>query len=145
MFPFFRLWFGLLARCFRSHHTLLLENLALRQQLTVLKRNHRRPKVSRLDKLFWALAHRFWSAWKSSLIIVTPETVVRWHRAGFRLYWTWISRRRSHVGRKCVSRELRELIFRMVAENPTWGAPRNCGNGFLHCADSDLQCSLLLL
>ena len=83
MFPFFRLWFGLLARCFRSHHTLLLENLALRQQLTVLKRKHRRPKVSRLDKLFWVLAHRFWSAWKSSLIIVTPETVVRWHLPDF--------------------------------------------------------------
>src|SRR6201993_4493868 len=58
MYPFFRLWFGLLARCFRPRHTLLLENLALRQQLTVLKRKHRRPKVSRLDKLFWELAHR---------------------------------------------------------------------------------------
>src|ERR1700751_969001 len=58
MYPFFRLWFGLLARCFRPRHTLLLENLALRQQLTVLKRKHRRPKVSRLDKLFWVLAHQ---------------------------------------------------------------------------------------
>ena len=124
MFPFFRLWFGLLARCFRSHHTLLLENLALRQQLTVLKRKHRRPKVSRLDKLFWVLAHRFWSAWKSSLIIVTPETVVRWHRAGFRLYWSWISRVKNQVGRKRLSKEIRNLTFRMVAENPTWGAPR---------------------
>jgi putative transposase len=124
MFPFFRLWFGLLARCFRSHHTLLLENLALRQQLTVLKRKHRRPKVSRLDKLFWVLAHRFWSAWKSSLIIVTPETVVRWHRAGFRLYWSWISRVKKRVGRKRLSKEIRNLTFRMVAENPTWGAPR---------------------
>src|ERR1700757_3882869 len=124
MFPFFRLWFGLLARCFRSHHTLLLENLALRQQLTVLKRKHRRPKVSRLDKLFWVLAHRFWSAWKSSLIIVTPETVVHWHRAGFRLYWSWISRVKKQVGRKRLSKEIRNLTFRMVAENPTWGAPR---------------------
>ena len=124
MFPFFRLWFGLLARCFRSHQTLLLENLALRQQLTVLKRKHRRPKVSRLDKLFWVLAHRFWSAWKSSLIIVTPETVVRWHRAGFRLYWSWISRVKKPVGRKRLSKEIRNLTFRMVAENPTWGAPR---------------------
>jgi hypothetical protein len=124
MFPFFRLWFGLLARCFRSHHTLLLENLALRQQLTVLKRKQRRPKVSRLDKLFWVLAHRFCSAWKSSLIIVTPETVVRWHRAGFRLYWSLISRVKKQVGRKRLSKEIRNLIFRMVAENPTWGAPR---------------------
>jgi hypothetical protein len=91
MFRFFRLWLGLLARCFRSHRTLLLENLALRQQLTVLKRKHRRPKVSPLDKLFWVLAHRLWSAWKSSLFIVTPETVVRWHRAGLRTYWSLIS------------------------------------------------------
>jgi putative transposase len=131
MFPFFRLWFGLLARCFRSHHTLLLENLALRQQLTVLKRKHRRPKVSRLDKLFWVLAHRFWSAWKSFLIIVTPETVVRWHRAGFRLYWSWIARVKKQVGRKRLSKELRNLTFRMVAENPTWGAPRIHGELFM--------------
>jgi hypothetical protein len=91
MFRFFRLWFGLLARCFRSHRTLLLENLALRQQLTVLKRRHPKPKLSPLDKLSWVSARRFWSAWKSSLIIVTPETVVRWHRAGFRRYWSLIS------------------------------------------------------
>ena len=58
------------------------------------------------------------------MILVQPETVVRWHRAGFKLYWTWLSRHRYRAGRKCVSRELRELIFRMVAENPTWGAPR---------------------
>src|ERR1700745_3959228 len=106
MFPFFRLWFGLLARCFRSHHTLLLENLAL------------------LDQLVRGLTHRFWSARKSSLIIVTPETVVRWHRAGFRLYWSWISRVKKQVGRKRLSKEIRNLTFRMVAEKPTWGAPR---------------------
>ena len=58
------------------------------------------------------------------LVIVTPETVVRWHRAGFRLYWNWISRHRNVLGRKRISKELRELIFHMVAENPTWGAPR---------------------
>ena len=56
--------------------------------------------------------------------MVTPDTVVRWHRAGFRLYWNWISRAGHAVGRKPVSREVRELIFRMVAENPIWGAPR---------------------
>jgi putative transposase len=58
------------------------------------------------------------------LILVQPETVVHRHRAGFKLYWTWLSRHRTREGRKCVSRELRELIFRMVAENRTWGAPR---------------------
>src|SRR6201981_3572122 len=100
MFRFFRLWLGLLARCFRSHRTLLLENFALRQQLTVLKRKHRKPKVSPLDRLFWVLAHRFWSAWKSPLIIVARETGAGWHRAGFRRYWSLISGVKERVGRK---------------------------------------------
>lgn len=59
-----------------------------------------------------------------SLILVRPETVAGWHRAGFKLYWTWLSRHRKRAGRKCVSKQLRELIFRMVDENRTWGAPR---------------------
>lgn len=70
------------------------------------------------------LLSRLWPGWKRALIVIQPETVVRWHRAGFKLYWSWLSRHRKRAGRKCVSRELRELIFRMVAENPTWGAPR---------------------
>ncbi len=61
------------------------------------------------------------------MILVQPEIVVMWHRAGFKLYWTWLSRHRNRAGRKCVSRELRDLIFRMVADNPTWGAPRAHG------------------
>jgi hypothetical protein len=85
MFKVSRLCLGLLARCFRSRRKLLLENLALRQQLAVLKRRQDRPTLLPLDKLFWMLACRFWSEWKKSLFVVTPETVVRWHRAGFRL------------------------------------------------------------
>jgi putative transposase len=69
-------------------------------------------------------AQRIWSAWKNSLIVVTPDTVVRWHRSGFRLYWRLISRGRKPEGRKRLAKEIRDLIFRMVAENPTWGAPR---------------------
>ena len=124
MFRFFGLWLGLLARCFRSHRTLLLENLALRQQLAVLKRRHPRARLGPIDKLFWVLACRFWSDWKKSLLVVTPETVVRWHRAGFRLYWSLISKVKKQVGRKRLSKEVRDLIFQMMAENPTWGAPR---------------------
>ena len=81
--PSFELWFGLLARCFRSHRTLLLENLALQQQLAVLKRRHPRARLHPMDKLFWVLARRFWADWKKSLLVVTPESVVRWHRAAF--------------------------------------------------------------
>src|SRR5246127_3611669 len=111
---------GLLPRCFRSHRSLLLENLALRQQLAVLKRKHPRPRMGAVGKIFWVFARRFWGAWKESLVLVNPETVVRRHRAGFRLYWSWISKARKPIGRKKLSMEVRELIFRMVAENPTW-------------------------
>ena len=72
-------------RCFYARRTLLLENLVLRQQLAVLKRKHARPRLRAFDKLFWVLARRFWSGWKQALILVSPETVVGWHRAGFRL------------------------------------------------------------
>jgi len=111
-------------RFFRSRRDLLLENLALRQQLAVLKRRHSHPRVAITDRVFWVILRRFWSRWRQALLLVQPETVVRWHRAGFKLYWTWLSRHGVRAGRKCVSKELRELIFRMVAENPTWRAPR---------------------
>jgi len=119
-----RLLFVLLIRSFRSRRSLLLENLALRQQLGVFKRKLPQPRFSTSDKLFWVILRRCWPGWKKALILVQPETVVRWHRAGFKLYWTWLSRHRVCAGRKPVSRQLRELIFRMVAENPSWGAPR---------------------
>jgi len=114
----------MLVRFFRGRRSLLLENLALRQQLVVLKRQHPRPSLGLFDKHFWVIARRVWSAWKQSLIIVTPETVVRWHRGGFRLYWKLISKVRRPVGRRQTSMEVQGLIFRMVVENPTWGAPR---------------------
>src|SRR6202049_2317148 len=124
MFRFVGLCFGMLVRFFRERRSLLLENLALRQQLVALKRRHPRPSLGLFDKLFWVIARRVWSAWKQSLMIVTPETVVRWHRTGFRMYWRLISRVRKQVGRRPTPKEVRELIFRMAAENPTWGAPR---------------------
>jgi putative transposase len=115
---------GGILRLFRTHRMLLLENLALRQQLAALKRKHPRPRLTALDKLFWVVARRFWSQWKQALIIVSPETAVRWHRSGFALYWRAISGTHRIVGRRQTSKEVRDLIFRMVAENPTWGAPR---------------------
>src|SRR5664279_5164168 len=124
MFSSVGLCFVMLRRLFRGRRTLLLENLALRQQLVALKRRHPRPSLSLFDKLFWVSTRRVWSGWKQALIVVTPETVTRWHRAGFRMYWRLISRVRRQVGRKPTPKEVRELIFRMVVENPTWGAPR---------------------
>ena len=119
-----RLLFILLVRSVYSRRNLLLENLALRQQLSVLKLKRAQPRFAVSDKLFWVVLRRLCPGWRRGLILVQPETVVRWHRAGFKLYWTWLSRRRVRVGRKCVNKELRQLIFRMVAENPFWGAPR---------------------
>jgi hypothetical protein len=77
-----------------------------------------------LDRLFWLLVRRFWSEWKQALLVVTPETVARWHRAGFRWYWMLISKVRKPIGRTQIVKEARDLIFQMVAENSSSGAPR---------------------
>src|ERR1039457_5477403 len=119
-----RLLFFLFIRSLRSRRHLLLENLALRQQLAVLARRRPHPRFSAPDKLFWVVLRRLWTGWRKALILVQPDSVVRWHRSGFKLYWKWLSRNRKRSGRKCVSREVRELIYRMVLENKTWGAPR---------------------
>src|ERR1039458_5600539 len=124
MFDLFCLWFGAALRIFRNRQNLLLENLALRQQLVVLKRRHRKPKLGLLDKLFWVAARQFWACWKQSLFLVMPETVVRWRRAGFRRYWAMLCQARKAVDGKRISKEIRVLIFQMVVENLTWGAPR---------------------
>jgi transposase InsO family protein len=102
--------------------SLAVENLALRQQLAVLKRSVKRPRLRRRDRFFWAWLCRIWTDWRSASIIVKPETVIRWHREGFRLFWRWKSRPKG--GRPTVDAEIRALIRRMHAENATWGAPR---------------------
>ena len=124
MLRLLRILSTLAIQLFRSRRDLLLENLALRQQLAVLTCRHPQPRFAPYDRLFWVVLRRLWCGWKQALILVQPETVVRWHRAGFKMYWAWLSRHRTHAGRKCIGIELRQLIFRMVAENPTWGAPR---------------------
>ena len=99
-----------------------LENLALRQQLAVFKRKCPRLRLRGTDRFFWVWLSRSWKDWHRVLIIVRPETVVAWHRKGFRLFWTWISRRKS--GRPEASPAVRALILKMAAANPLWGAPR---------------------
>ena len=116
-------FFGWLGAFFRTRHHLGLQLAALRQQVGVLKRKNHRPRLSRFDRLFWVLLRRFWRRWSEVLVIVKPQTVARWHRAGFRRYWRFLSRR-AESGRPEITREVRELIQRMAAENPTWGAPR---------------------
>ncbi len=109
---------------FRSRAALQVEILALCHQLTVLKRSqHGRLRLNSSDRLVWVWLSRFWSAWRSALLIVKPETVIAWHRRGFRWYWRWKSRQGTS-GRPTVESEVRELIRKMSLANPLWGAPR---------------------
>jgi putative transposase len=115
---------ALLSSIFRSRAALQLENLALRHQIGVLQRSVRkRPILTPWDRLLWVWLSSLWRDWRSALAIVKPETVVAWHRAGFRLFWTW-KVRRGQPGRPGISREVRDLIRKMCRENPGWGAPR---------------------
>ncbi len=102
---------------------LALENLALRQQLAALHLKSKRPRLRKRDRIFWAVLSRIWENWRSALLIVQPDTVIRWHRQGFKLFWRWKSRTGT-VGRPKVEVEIRMLIRRMSRENPRWGVPR---------------------
>ncbi len=113
---------ALLVVLIKSRASLAAENLALRQQLAVLRLSVKRPKLRRRDRLVWAGLSRLWPGWNSVLVIVKPETVIRWHRQGFRLWWRWKSKTKN--GRPKLDIEIRQLIRRMSRENPTWGAPR---------------------
>jgi hypothetical protein len=122
MISLLRHFLGCVLTAFVSREDLILENLALRQQLLILHTRKPRHRLTARQKLFWVVLRRLWSGWKTPLLLVTPRTVVGWHRAGFRLYWKWLSRVRPMGGRKPVSKEVRGLIFRMAEENPTWGS-----------------------
>jgi hypothetical protein len=106
---------------FRSRLALQAEILALRHQLNVLRRSAgARSRLRTSDRVLWVWLSRLWSDWRSALLIVKPETVIRWHRRGFRLYRRWKSRR---PGRPDTQQEVRELLRKMGVSNPTWGAP----------------------
>jgi hypothetical protein len=102
---------------------LALENLALRQQLAVLERSGKRPKLRPRDRMFCVLLSAIWHDWRSALVIVKPETVIGWRRQGFRLCWCWKSRSRN-PSRPPIHEEIRKLIRHMYCENTSWGAPR---------------------
>jgi transposase InsO family protein len=104
-----------------GHRTLVLENLALRQQLAVYRRTRPKPAIRWSDRLFWTGLRWAWPDWKSALVVVRPATVVAWHRRGFAWYWARRSRRN---GRPPVGVDVRRLVREMAAMNPLWGAPR---------------------
>lgn len=108
----------------RSRADLELEILALRHQLSVLRRQRRgRARLVSADRLLWACLYRLWPRCLSVMVLVKPATVLQWHRAGFRAYWRWRSRLR-HPGRPMVDHTVRALICQMSQANPLWGAPR---------------------
>ena len=99
------------------------ENIVLRQQVIVLSRKARsRVRLGNIDRLLFVWLYRMFPSILNAITVVKPETVIRWHRRGFRAYWRWKTRRRG--GRPRIDREIRDLIRRMSKENPLWGAPR---------------------
>ena len=102
---------------------LTARNLALHQQLLVLNRSIKRPQIKTKDRLFWIILYLFWNSWQESLIVLKPETVVGWHKKGFKLFWRWKSRSTS-PGRPRINHEIRNLVSNMTMANPLWGAPR---------------------
>jgi putative transposase len=105
-----------------SRATLAAENLALRQQLSVLEHSVKRPKLRPRDRVFWVWLSRLWPDWRTVLSIIQPDTVIKWHQQGFKLYWRWKSKPKT-AGRPPIDQEIRDLIRRMARENPAWGAP----------------------
>ena len=102
---------------------LIIENLVLRQQLTVMKQSVKRPKIRIRDRIFWVFLSCLWKHWQDVLIVVKPETVIRWHKKGFKLFWRYKSGKRG-PGRLPVDPEIRKIIENMAKENLLWGAPR---------------------
>ncbi|HVC75147.1 MAG TPA: integrase core domain-containing protein [Candidatus Micrarchaeaceae archaeon] len=120
MLGFLVLMLRVLIDSFRSRHDLVLENLVLRHQLDVLQRTRPKPRLRNRDRVLWVWLRRPWPrGWARQLRIVRPDTVIGWHRQGWRLYWTW--RSRTRLGRPRLGPEVRELIARMSRENRLWG------------------------
>lgn len=108
---------------FYSKTDLQLENMTLRWQIAVLKKENSRPRLSMSDRVFWVFLKYFGGNWKSSLHIVTPGTVIRWHRKSLKLYLKWLSKRGKQKNENKINKEIRRLVRRMALESG-WGAPR---------------------
>src|SRR5258708_30498372 len=123
MTDLFKLILGILASRFKERATMEGENLVLRQQVNVLRRRTpKRPHLNNTDRFLFVWLYRWFPSVLEVVAIVRPETIIRWHRAGFRAYWRW--RSRNCVGRPKVSAELRALIGEMSRANALLGAPR---------------------
>ena len=113
-----------LAAAVQRKALLIADNLCLRHQLLILQRRKPRPRPEDVDRRFWILAYRWFAGWQTSLLVIKPETVLRWHRPGWRTYWRRRSRRTGRAGRRPIGPGLRTLIRRMTMENRLWGQQR---------------------
>jgi putative transposase len=123
MLEYLLLLLSLVRAAVRAREALMAENLLLRHQLAVLTRpTRRRPRLRARDKLFWVVVRALHRDWRRHLVLVRPETVIRWHRQAWRLFWRW--RSRGSIGRPRLSAEVRDLIATMARDNPRWGSER---------------------
>src|SRR5215469_6615043 len=107
----------------KGHRAVVLENLALRQQLSIYRRKGKRPRLIEGDRWLWIVLSMVWKDWQRALFVVHPDTVVRWQRERFRRHWTQLSKNSRRAGRPSIRREIRELIQTMALVNATWRAP----------------------
>lgn len=108
----------------KDHRGVVLENIALRQQLSVYKRKHQRPHIVDRDRWFWITLSVLWKDWRKALVVVHPDAVVRWQRERFRQYWSRLSKRAGIIGRPPISLQIRRQIRTLAEANPLWRAPR---------------------
>lgn len=114
--------FSIITHIFKSKTSLQLENLLLRKQIEILMRKKNRPRIKNRDRILLVLISKIYSQWHQAFLIFKPETLIRWHRLGFKLFWRWKSGKSA--GRPPIDKELRSLIRSIANENPLWGAPR---------------------
>jgi putative transposase len=108
----------------KDHRGVVLENLALRQQLSIYARKHKRPRFLDRDRWFWVTLSVLWKDWRRALVVVHPDAVMRWQRERFRRYWDQLSNRPGKIGRPPISLQIRRLIRTLAEANPLWRAPR---------------------
>lgn len=124
LFEFLKIIFSVFRSLFYTKKEAMIEIASLRTQLASYKKQRRKPRLSKFDRLFWVLMRKFWQNWERSLFIVQPDTVVKWQKEMSKSFWAFISKKPKNRGRPRIAREQIALIKRMANENVTWGASR---------------------
>jgi len=115
-------YFSFISSIFKSRASLQLENIILRKQIDILMRKQKRPLVHNRDRLFFVLISKLYTDWKKAFLLFQPDTLIRWHKQGFKLFWRM--KTKNNGGRNRIDPELKSLIVQIARENPLWGASR---------------------